>query len=61
VASKLAERLEQNIDVLLLVQDVRQFHYAGDQFPRKDNPREQGEPAFHDFQPLSSLTECEWG
>lgn len=38
-ASKLAEELQQNVDVLLLNQDVckSHYHYATDQSPGKDS------------------------
>ena len=56
-ASKLAEELEQNVDVMLLDQDVCQSHYGGVPFPGKDSRVEQacpqGEADYNDFQPLS--------
>ena len=36
-ASKLVKELEQNIDVLLLDQDVRQSNHTRDQSPGRDN------------------------
>ena len=55
-ASKLAEELEQNIDVLRLDQDLCQSHYADNQSPGEDRHGRQtypqGEADFHDFQPL---------
>ena len=51
--SKLAEELEQNVDVLLIDQDVCQPHYADNQSLGKNGRGQQtcpqGESDFHDF------------
>lgn len=58
--SKLAEEFEQSVDTLLLDQDARQSHYAGDQSPGRQNIDVRicrgAVYRFHDFQPLTLVS-----
>ena len=53
---RLVEELEQSVDMLLLDQVMRQFHYAGNQSPGGNRHGEQACPLSddggHDFQPV---------